>query len=674
MQSRKKLYLTFSPPYSILKDVYSIYKILEAAEIPVPEVLGVSTEYFSSGNCNIYFKNTFTLDIEVKDINNSIKDYILKILPVLEQNNRKLTKDFDPKMFMYDMNKKTFVLVDFTNMIYTFNAGETTHMENHYKELTAKIKNKDFLAEELNFFKFDFMHDDYRVVQTGFVDPSKPVESTLNDQEIQQSKNSSKILMIELIRQETEWTVTSTLNTDKQTLTFNEEIELFSLYLCQEVKSKIECINLKEGDTKDKMSWNFNIKPNHIVDVNIRKIFSGSSEFNLNFYKVFLTLKEIHSMKIVPTGPYNRDTINDDTNKQDIILTDNGALGFVVNSINSKNYKVTLPFNPKLEADIGIEIYPITYLEYEFLLSHVNKQPRHYQIRIPANKIIILSEKEKNLNSKIQLFDKNASFDALFYKKCKIDSILLNLSENESPFSLKFENEEKSFPEKITIEEFESSNTHIKCIEINESKFKFWRMIDIPAEKKFLWNFNLHQNRGFVQLFDQTTKKSPIFPFKNFEYPKKSPLIIYLSIGLKDEKGNLDIHASFYNKENTKIDVPLSKSISSSPINQIPKEFNFDINLSAQTLKRVNVILSDQNASYLSNKEIVYSIEISNFDKCLYLNYLYLDKNSIILDCRKSITVNKQDFTTCDSEALSHILGLAKVLEQTSPKGKNLLI
>lgn len=643
----------------------AIYDVLWLAKAPVPEILGVSQINNKSGFCNIFYRNTLKLDAKVENVNQKIEDTLTELNKIMEKNRMAFLFHFHHSMFMYDGEKDKFLFKNLDNIAQVTESYPNPTSEKH-NQIVKTFRNLDYSKVLDKISNLDHQHDDYKLVDTQ--SSGKPGFQEVPADK-QSAKDAANVLKIGVDKEGDNWKVTSTLGLNADTLLFSSANELFSLYFCQKIgENSNECISLEQVGF-ELSSWNFKIKENHKINIEIRRVNSIDEYLNKLYFKVFLTPIDINTIRVSPTHSYLREEIEKKTDEKEkklsYLFNDKGVDGLIISVLNSKEEKpITIPLNSKIEFEEGIEIYQISLDYFEFKRSDLFHYNKNYQVRVPNEKIIIISEEENGQPVKIRLVDKKPEFNFSFFKGCKSDVLIYDLDGPNATFRLKYKDTEKIFPKKFVIEGTKEKEEPLKCFDIRtDKKHKFSRYSVVPDGKVFYWNFNSHSKAGTIQFFDKSITNDINFLFGNFVNPSNEAFTLYLSISVKDD-GNLDVRIIYYNEKKVKVEVP-RENLYLKLTKEIPRELSYFDERAAVKAEAHTFPFKELDVTYLSNKEIVYSVKIPGIKMCIYTLAVFFHKStSHFIKCDNKNADHKDLVKTSDFNAATHIPGFKKVLQE----------
>lgn len=645
--------------------IKTIYDILSTAKAPVPEILGTSDVEKKPQYCNIFYKNTIKLDVRGKNVNQMIKDTLKELTAIMQRKNLVFLSLIYFYMFMYDALNDRFVFKNIES-IGPITENKKDELNARHEEILKTIDKLDFSKDFDKIFNYDYHHDDYKLVDAQ---SSKNEEFQEVAVGVQNGKNAAKVLKLEMSKEDKNWKLTSTLDLNTDTLLFERDKEVFSLYFCQNIaENRNECISLEQKGLESS-SWNFKIKENHKINIEIRRVNWIDQNLNMLYYKVFLTPIDIDTVRITPTHLYLREEIDqkrdDEEKKLSYLFNDKGVDGLVISLIDPETKKkMTIPLKSKVEFEKGIEVYPVSLDYYAFSQANIFHHNKSYQVRVPIEKIIIVSEEENGQPAKIRLVDKKPEYNFSFFKGCKSDVLIYDLDGPDASFRLKYKDIERIFPEKFVIEGTTKKDEILKCFDIQaDNKHKFSRYSVVPDGKVFYWNFNSHSNHGTIQFFNESIKNYIDFPFSKFAKPSNKPYTVYLSISVKDN-GNLDVRFTYFNKDKTPFEILRNKSYLELT-DKIPLELAYFHDRAVVRSEAQSLYFKDFDVTYLSNKEIVYSVNIPAIKKCFYPLGVFLHSSSShFMKCDYTNTESTDLVRKSDFQTATHIPGFKKVLQE----------
>ena len=678
-----------------------IYDKLVKAKAPVAKILGMKsatsllvkpgmpTSTEQTNSCYIFYKNTLKLDVIVEDVYEKIKTTLNKLKPIMAENNLVFLFRLQLEMFMYDSENNMFVFRDFENIGLTSDVN--ININPSHEEIITDIESLNSSNYFDKIFNFNYNHNDYIVnedlsLKKEFMEVGAPKQ---ND------KDAANVLMLRITEEDDKWKFTSTLGPNTDTLLFDKKKEVFSLYFCQKVnenknENENECIILDNKGIKS-LSWNFGIKENHKINIEVRRINSADDFLGLLYYKVFLTPIDIDKMRIVPTHSYLRDENEIPSNEADKEITykfyDNGVDSLKISVLNSEpEEEMIISLKSKVEFDKDIKVHLLSPNYYVFSRSNFHHKDKYYLVRIPIEKIIVVSEEENDQPVKIRLVKKTSDFNFSFFKSCRSDVLIYDLDSPKGPFRLKYKGIEKFYPEKFVLEGM--NDQALRCFDIqNDNELKFSRYSVVPDDKVFYWNFNLHKNHGTIQFFDKSVENYISFPFKDFVKPSKDKETAYLSITRKND-GNFDVRMIYFKEEvittttTTNPKKSTSKTTASIKMFEVSRE-----NLYSNPIKLFPTVLTYFNdaknitdhaksfnfngldVTYLSDKEIVYTVKITSIPFCsTKFGLLLFEKNHHLFKCYQKSEEIKSKLDEDSFEKIGYIVGLKKVLEKVMSK------
>lgn len=684
--------------------IEAAYKKFRDENIPLLEIDKITKRKDKESKCFIYFKNDYSLDINSDDMEETVTNSIISFQEALANGKHKVLTQLYSGDFLYDSSKKQFFFSNMEKLPSLVGTRENYtglfNTRNHFDMLIkASIRFFDNWARLTDYFDYQFSH--YEVNHNGFSKTSQLEESAnmINEN----AKEPSNVIKIEVLKDESNWKFSASLNYDNNNFSFDENTELFSLYLCQKIdKFNNECINLREKDSQNKMVWNFKVKENHKIFIDVQKVDTLNSSFRLNFYKVYIVLTDIKMMRIVTTSSYQRDIIPEDKLTNGYLVIDNGSEDLKILDMNSwgeETFKMkSKSLTIKADRENEIEVFRIPFaptLKYflDFTKNISRESIRRlyaYQIIIPKNNILIFTdeiEEESILPSIHSYLPKKHLFHPMI-RGCNNKYLKLKDEFNSPVDIMYFAKEEKHYNCQVELvrnhlyeNKIEIFKTMLnKCIDINENSLQpLYKASYIGDYKYFEWNFNTEKPREknpnnvcyfFInKVYD---KEVPNFQTKNFGFPKPLDSRIYLSISMHGSDRTFAISAFYFKNKDLLTEIQ-SIDVKSGLISAaIPSTLQYI--LIDQTEKVVNTLnLIDSTVNYLSSQEVVYAVDIAEFKNCKKALSLSVQEQAIAIKCNKKKAAENSEnaISKVTNRELSE--GLNKVLSQVIKGGMNMI-
>ena len=636
--------------------IKSFYEELKNAEAHYIDK--VTQDKTDKSRCYLNFKSPFVLDVIFEGGKDSIQKSITYMHNALYSIRKDTVDSIKPIDFIYDSAKKRFVYKNFGKLVNFFEKKKGNGL---LAEDAAKLKLKklmkidDAIGWYSNGYNFDYQFDDNKVVEKNAFFDVETVEELSLDSSIQDNLN---ILKIGVNRDGKNWKVTTTLDSNTDSFSFSENKEVFSLYLCKKPNDKSnECINLKESKPQDPMTsmyWNFKVKKNQMIDIDIRHVNSLHTNVELNLFKVFFTLTDIASSRIVSRSPFQRDQIISDKTKKNFILIDNGTEEINLKDLQTNEYKKFrlkgTPLIIKADEEQELELFRISFLNIDNLqseLSHVSF--KYYHLRIPTNHILVINDDKTDKFPNVYSFKTKDNYTYSSVYKCRNDYLISETYSFSSIQNIIYGQDKKSYDCDVNLIKEpidQSTPLNFKTIKDNclilqgGTDYQTYRYYHIGEYKQFEWNFNTEENNEQpnttcnIYLRGNIDGKVPRFISSNFKFPEYKDKRIYLYIRTIDQKPGYIIRAFYFeNKDNVYeiLNINRGKYAFSKTI---PEGYIFKLKNTPMTKEQSPKKLINETVNYQSSIEIIYSIDDEDILRCTrYFNIIIDSSNDIVFQC-----------------------------------------
>ena len=704
-----------------LEEAKKLYDDLIKEKVPLAEVIKITKEKEQGDLCYIHFKSTFVLDVNLENGKELAVSSITNLYNRMMNTRKKVFKGFSPYEFIYDASKKQFLYKNLEYLPAIVSKDNPTLTDESKSKLILDQIIKKYLDSNWHKYtsKFDSQFDRYKVNENGFSEPNKLEEIKTKeggDSKSSSGNQDSKILRIEVKKGESEWKVFSELDSDKNEFSFNEDKEVFSVYLCQKIDSKVnECINLKENGSQNAFSWNFKVKNSYKVEVDVRPVDSLDRYLNLKLFKVFFVLSDISSMRILPSKTFHREVISKDKNFRSYFMIDKGRDDLLVfETENKKLEKVKISKKAlfvKFDQQTEIEVFRIPYepfesffgIRYDFFKLTYNRlvdlenifrdnnrlEYSYYQIRVPRGNSLILTNENETQPPIIYSHKTAKLYISSLIHTCDTKNMLLRNNTYEKKHVIFLGQEEKIYNCKVQL--FKSNTVITDILKQNTGNFILYRDIyedcikfddksiiteytpyRIEKPEKFEWNFNLEDTQdvnkdNICTIFfkDKDNNKFAKFKTKIFEFPAYKAYRVYLSIIFDDKTDNYIFSAYYFDE---KYDVkPIVSIFNKDPVifKTLPQSLNYNVVEKKKIKKNMITSFLDIKVNYLSSNEVVYAIDIDIKNECKSGINLFFQGDNLILQCTNTGTATKAGKTIRDFSKVSFSTGLDKIFSQT---------
>lgn len=650
-----------------VEEIKKFYEELKKANAYYIDIDKITQEINDKTKCNLYFKIPFVLDAILEDAKTSIKKSITYLHNALYSMKKDTIDSIEPIDFIYDTAKKRFAYKYFGKLPKYFEKrkGIEPLSENAAKlKLKMLMKIDDYIGWYSNCYNFDYQFDDNKVVESNAFFDAKTVEDLSPDFSIQDNLN---VLKIGVSQEGANWKVTTTLNSNTDTFSFNENKEVFSIYLCKRLNNKgNECINLKESNPQSpmtSMNWNFKVKNNQIIDIDIRHVNSLHTSVKLKLFKVFFTLRDISSSKVVPKNPFQRDYTTRDTSKKNFILIDNGTEEIYLKDLQTNEYKKfglkSTPLAIKADDEKEIELFRIHFDNISNIQSELyHVSFRYYLMRIPFHHILVVHDDKTDPSPNIYSFKTKDTYTYSSIYKCRYDYLLSETYSYLAVQDIAYGQDKKRYHcdvnlikepiDQSTPLQFKTTKDNCLILEGGTDYLtrRFYLMGDF---KYFEWNFNTEENNEQpdkncnLYLRGNTDGNAPRFISNSFEFPEYKDKRIYLSIRTIDQKPGYIITAFYFENKDIFNEILNVEKDRYAYSKAIPENYIFDVKEVPTTKEPSAVNLIKETVNYQSSQEIIYSIDNEDIISCTHsLNILIDSNNNIVFQC-----INQSAVRTC---------------------------
>ena len=481
------------------------------------------------------------------------------------------------------------------------------------------------------------------------------------------SDNQTK-LVLELKLQQ----LSVSLGKEKRTFNFENPEAIFMLYLCRTKSSTDECINVNETYLNNENN-NFYIEDYLRYDVDIREssyVEYESTKASKKIIEIFLVFVPKNYPGIVPRNyVFFKDKIDSNDEKNVIILCENESKKVKIGVASTFN-KEAQTFNADINAIFIRGNEPINQISPSYLGGKFNACNQ------PNTKMFLIDGSDKHVMILINEF----SSALLVYSHVKTEKesqfLILKQCDFSQPENLLFLSEGKPiltynqksviFPSDVVLKYDDNTQAKIEysCFNSRDSNLLEYKLkLDRQIVNFFIWNFNTNMDntkQSVVYLNTSNKRVDPGFRFSRFAWPKTNHNVIFISIFKKTSDSNYDIQAVYFNEKNELIEIFSSDkkeiSVSSSPQNLL-----YDEEDSNKKIKHVDEPIEKNDSVYLSGNEIVYQLEISNFQKC-HPELKIENKNNIRIICASCLL--SCDGKKIETSSISRN-GLLKVINQS---------
>ena len=652
-----------------------MYTTLEKFNI-VPRVIGAKENNYIKNHCDIFFANVVSIDFETYPYIRPIKEAYATLIDVLIKIGVVNQFYLNKNSFVYDLLTDKFLFIDILNLATTESLKEICLLEKHANDVFVKwiFENKFLILRSDN-----IQNDFDRRKKFYFEEYQEKYGSDLNEvvyslkENLDLTKNHTQFsnLEIKCVTEKEHYLLTASLKDQIKTFKLEKE-STFSVYVCQKQDEIIECMKVHKNTQDSLLNWNFNVRSDQRIDVEVQHPEHSFKITKINLYKINIILTPEDAPGVVPdkneflfklkTGMESNDLYCIcETNHQDLRVVDSRFLYFEFNTVSMK----TKP----LENKTGKNIYQVS----ESIFSSLSNSCRG------TNKKIFVMEKDKDIN-KILFIDRTEDENSLisfkfvnkpdrvfqnYITKCNKTTQFSNLFfklnlDLKSKESRDTNNDKSRFIsfEKTLILESTTEYDLISevCLESfkNETSYQVnYELEDyysrIKEKNDFVLNFNSasdkrvrnmnssHNNLNNLVILSIKDENETIDPkFNNFEIAELEPFRIYVSIKLTSDK-KYEVRAIFFDDQNTLKEIEIS-SKKNTTFEKLPTKIFTEIKDGTYFWKTnpTPIELQETDSHYLSKSEIVYSIKIDNFKDCypnLGKKQIEKNENQIYIKC-----------------------------------------
>lgn len=686
---------------SALNSFKEMYDLLLKHKV-VPEILGASVDKSNSNQCRIYFSNILTMDSKTYPNIPYIKRSYNDLIEALTKINYSYYFSLNENSFRYNPRTDKYYFVDIVNLIDPENKVKQDLtkrkvysiffdwvLEN--KLAVQKSDDLEPIRKFLNSFH-TFYHHQYQIANKIQLNDDQFI---IKDEVIFKSnKFSNTKLDIDVKSMDEHYLLTANLKDHKKkTLKFNKDKEIFSIYLClKKEEYDIECINLKKKNYESDLVWNFEVRSNQRIDVEVQHAKSEVEELTMNFYKVFLILTLIDSPGVVPESEellldlksdmdINNLYIICETNHQDLRVVSSPEDEFTFKSIQMTDKSLENKTQKKV-----IQATPSLFPKAS--QSCLGNNKKIFIMEKHRSKILFVSNLEKKLPPSFSFISKQIGITRDMIYSCNEPTTYPNLYYTLNPISTISNNEQVSiYPEKQILIRDHSNEELMNELCIEAISITEYYHINYEAENTkifssksnhFFLNFNsyledkvtnLNKNsqispKNIVYLTSLTRLDFIDLKFRNFQYPNFKPYRIYISI-VKEKYKSYVVNAIFLpsltdiRRINEYFGTQLTLTKKPIKILDITKDEFF----SFKTISK-DILLENLVSHYHSSSEIVYSFDIKDFKDCYpNLSNNNYDKKfeNIEINCSQ---IKKRTLGVSAGEKLQDTKGLPKGLQR----------
>lgn len=632
--------------------IKSVYDHLDKVGGIVPKIIGAfKDDYYSY--CHLFYQNVYRMDYKIYLNTYSIKSTFMKMIKALKKINFRKMITFDKDSFAYSPSTQTFLFTDLVTLIKSIDLPPGVDLENYAEEYFSNwvydneipLLRSDNVKISPNFAKDKKLpyFEEYKLrYKEDLIEKSFKVEESID---FNPEKGASNQLEVKITKEKGSSTLTASLNSKTKTFSFDDGKNSFMIFLCQNSpKETIECMNLDEKNGGANLVWQFNIKANQRIDVEVQDADCPKESLDLKYFKVNLVLTDDNYPGIVPESEFlltlNKDTEYDDyfviceTNHRDLRgiqarYFDVGVKSIKMNSkpvINKTGHKIfqVLPST--------FEYYHTKCLGSSKKLFIIEKEQQD------KNKYLLIDKQKDNSDISLVLIDKTPRIDRRVMMSCNKPLNFPDLFFILNPeIDTKKNSRLHSYPRRSFLTQDISSErfSNEYCVHYDEPSKSYsidYELesvnIEQGAELDFKYNFFSH-SKVFItyqgengkkldaDLVFLTKKDNKLFnevDFKNFEFLEFGQNKLYISIERVSES-DYQVRTFFISQYYNFL--------------EIPKLFDNVLILSGKPSKIIynkknscifndpgEFVLKETNASYMNDSEIIFSIKIPDFEGC----------------------------------------------------------
>ena len=721
----------FSIEESDSKEFKKMYDILVKQNI-VPVILGESKK---EGKCNLYFTNVFNMDVKTYPNVASIKVTYDKMMKVLKDMKYEYEIVFSENAFRYNPSTDGYLFVDILELSKTKDKKkvELTDKNLNYAiiewifkyDIPVSSCDRIFLEKDdkrkLYYTEYEDRYDkklDCPIypIKDKISDPTYDKFPTNFEVELKTTDKSYKITTtIQESKTKKQDLHYAKLKDPKRSFTINGNETYLFMTVCHKVlpESNFRCAVLKEKKTQNILVWNNELvldkSKNNRIDFEISEATTKIGERIIKLYKIYLLVCITTAPGVIPVDNILFELSKEQKEKNFYLMCETDGVNLRLIGDPKQRFKFKTEILPLIKLENAtkkdiIQVNPSLFPEASKSCKGLSKKIYIIEKGKDDKKVITfrqekrtdtygevifsifldLVRKEKEVtDDAIQRCVKKPSYWRLFYilKPKQFNSegrsadfypedVFLIQNRNEyrefTEMCLDNTNKDGQYSLNYDLEEIYAETKAEYRFSFNFNVFSAKNLKGLPDDKK-----NLVKN--LVYLTRESEAKDLDFSYKVFEYPTLDPERFYLSfkqIGVD----KYQVRAIFYSKKNGMREIETEKGGPLEPMGKPVKILDQTKSGLFSKKKPDPIEFETLSVSYLTSREIVYSVPIKNFSDCK--PYLVSKKKkktneiTIKIICAKMSLFSKAGKELKDSKNLSEGLEIIYSQLMELSKGK----
>ena len=638
----------------------------------------------------------FILDLNIYRNVLALIESFISFVEAFEKINEYLYFDISYSSFAYDSSTQRYVFIDIDKLENGKNIKK--HLSTVKREMTwrflkpfndeayalsySELQKLNHFSTYLNQFPDNLViYDDLRTI-TFVRNNNNEEKSQENTSTSTLTLTSSSTLTINIKDEESHFDL-KVLH-DGKPIVFNRirKEDTFIIYVCQEKSNQydIQCSNADIQDISSPVSKSIPIPKDKRIDIEVQESFAKTNDLiedkSQALYEIFIMVRPKDAPGLTQSQTFNTLNIPLELQENDLILCET-----ITN-------KLIIYYN--LSTDSSRKIYPMNSKDLQILNSKEIIQISPYQL---DNQIFIYPEQVKRVFYLSQVANKsifilNESFEYLklisienfevkpepfILRECTNEVSSLFFSAVPNNMEIEYNSSKKKYPSPIIfVESFKSSfEMKYTCFKKRSENLSILGLNQIfEPYRSFQWNFNSHSNpetinskQNIVYLFDKDSIDNSVFPFKDFAWPTPNKYDVFISI-LKEKSDSFITRAFFFKEDRELYNIIGEKENETQLITStVPKNLNYEKVVSLSLNNRDKLSFDTHDAVYLSGDEVVYQINIENFQNCRP-TIKFRENDTLKIDCSSWMSKVSSRKVSID-DPLSN--GIKRIASQVKP-------
>lgn len=350
---------------------------------------------------------------------------------------------------------------------------------------------------------------------------------------------------------------------------------------------------------------------------------------NRAFYEVFIIINKKDASGITGSESFTTKNYLSTIFENDLILCETSSGKLITYYTHNKN----LVFNEFIMNSKALEIprdKKIIQISSHFLPSHslvLSEQiNRVFYVSQGAKKTIITTDKNSKKIDSISFVNFEVGPQPIITNKCENYVSNLFIPINSKMKKLSYFKTEKQYPGKIILKSDSSSNadTLNSCIKTDKDK-NMILMIEKEKDRQervFFWNFNSYEDvqnevtkQNIVYFSNSNHKVINTDSYKDFAWPLTKSYVVFISISRESVDSQYISQVVFY-KEDNRLHNILNDQSARVAFDGFPEKLIYNRESSGRRTTLVTNPFGEFDAVYLSETEVIYQIDIPNFQNC----------------------------------------------------------